>query len=137
MQNIEKKRNTQNEATNNINLNPSNITKCELVRKDTSNYKTNPPIQQKEHKQFEFIIGDSVVKDIDSYLLTKSINRKFIANVRSFLSTKVVDMPDYIQPTKRDFDPSVYILHIEDNDLWLEDTSEPLSKGIIATAEST
>ena len=80
-------------------------------------------MQQKEHKQFEFIIGDSVVKDIDSYLLTKSINRKFIANVRSFLSTKVVDMPDYIQPTKRDFDPSVYILHIEDNDLWLEDTS--------------
>ena len=41
-QNIEKKRNeNQIETTNTINLKPSNITKCKLVRKDTSNTKNN------------------------------------------------------------------------------------------------
>ena len=81
-QNIAEKRNTQNETTNTINLNPSNNIKCELVKEDTSNTKSNPPIQQKEHKKFPFIIGDSMVKDIDGYLLTGSIKRKFIVNVR-------------------------------------------------------
>ena len=81
-QNIAEKRNTQNETTNMINLNPSNNIKCELVKEDTSNTKSNPPIQQKEHKKFPFIIGDSMVKDIDGYLLTGSIKRKFIVNVR-------------------------------------------------------
>ena len=47
-QNIKKKTNTQNETTNTINLNPSNNRKCELVREDTFNAKSNPSIQQKE-----------------------------------------------------------------------------------------
>ena len=46
-QNIKKKTNTQNGTTNTINLNPSNNRKCELVREDTSNAKSNPSIQQK------------------------------------------------------------------------------------------
>ena len=44
-QNIETKRNIQNETSNTINLNPSNIAKCELVREDTSSNKSNPSIQ--------------------------------------------------------------------------------------------
>ena len=56
-----------------INLNPSNNTKCELVKKDASNSKSNPSIQ---HKKFAFIIGDIMVKDIDGYLLTGSLKRK-------------------------------------------------------------
>ena len=82
-QNIENKINTQNEITNTINLNPSNNTKYELVREDTFNTKSNPTIQQKERKKFAFVIGDSMVKDIDGYLLTGSIKRKFIMKVRS------------------------------------------------------
>ena len=61
-QDIDKKRNTRNEAANAINLNPSNITKYELVREDTSNTKSTPSIQPKEHKQFAFIIGHSMIK---------------------------------------------------------------------------
>ena len=87
-QNIEKKRNTQHETTNTINLNPSNNTKCELVREDTSNTNSNPYIQQKEHKQFVFIRGHSMVKDIDGYLLTGD----FIVKVRPFSLAKTVDM---------------------------------------------
>ena len=135
-QNIEEKRNTQNETINTINLNSLNNTKCELVREDTSNTKNNPSIQQKEHKKFAFIIGDSMVKDIDGYLLIGSIKIKLIVKVRPFSSAKTVDMQDYIQPAKRDFDPYLYLLHVGTNDLLLEDTPEAISKRIIATAES-
>ena len=48
-----------------ISLNLSNIAKCELVREDTCNTKSNPCIQQNKHKHFAFIIGDGMVKNID------------------------------------------------------------------------
>ena len=114
-------------------MNPSNNRKFELIREDTSNTKSNPSIQQKEHKKFGFIIGDSMVKDIDGYLLTESIKRKFIVKVLPFSLAKTVDMQDYIKPTKREFDPSLYLLHDGTNDLSLEDTPETISKRIIAT----
>ena len=115
-------------------MNPSYNTKCELVREDTP--KSNPSMQQKEHKKFTFIIEDSMVKDVDGYLLTGSIKIKFIVKVRPFSSAKTVEMQDYIKPTKRDFNPSLYILHVGNNDLSLEDTLEAISKRIIATATS-
>ena len=93
-------------------------------------------MQQKEHKRFAFIIGNSMVKDIDGYLLTGSIKIKFIGQVRPYSSSETVDMQDYVKPTKRDFDPFLYILHDGTNDLWLEVTLEAISKRIIATAES-
>ena len=97
MQNIEKKRNTKNEATNTINPNSSNNAKCEPVREDASNTKSNPSIQQKEHKKcYVFIIENRIVKDIGGYLLTGSIKRKSVVKVRPFSSAKTVDMQDYI-----------------------------------------
>ena len=77
-----------------------------------------------------------MVKDIDDYLFTGSIKRKFIVKVRPFSSTKMVDMQDHIKPMKGDFDPSLYLLHVGTNDVSLEDTPEAISKWIIATAES-
>ena len=56
--------------------------------------------------------------------------------VLPFSSTKTVDMQDYIEPTKRDFDPSSYLLHVGTNHLLLEDTPEAISTRIITTAES-
>ena len=69
-QNIVKKSNAQNETTDTNNLNPSNNTKCDLVREDTSHTKSNPSVQQKEPKKFAFITEESMVKDIVGYLLT-------------------------------------------------------------------
>ena len=87
-------------------------------------------------KNYAFIIGDSMVKYVDGYLLTGSIKRKFIMKVRPFSSARTVDMQVYIKSTKCDFDPSLYLLHVGTNDLLLEDTPEAISKRIIATAES-
>ena len=51
--------------------------------------------------------------------------------MRPFSSAKT-GIQGYIKPTKRDFDPSFYILHIATNDL----SPEALSKRIIANVES-
>ena len=49
-----------------IKLNPSNNTKCKLVRKDSLNTKSNPSIQEKDHNKFAFIIGNTMVKEIEA-----------------------------------------------------------------------
>ena len=46
-----------------------------------------------------------MVKKIDGYLLTSSINHRYIVKVRPFLSAKTTDMVDYIKPTQKDFNP--------------------------------
>ena len=71
-----------------------------------------------------------MVQDVDGYLLTGSINRKFIVKVRAFSSAKTTDMKDYTKPTKRDFNPDLYILHVGINDLSLDDTPEVISSRI-------
>ena len=68
-------------------------------------------------KKKVFIIGDSMIKKVDGYLLTNSIKHKYLAKVRPFLAAKAVDMFDYVKPIQRDFDPDAYILHIGTNDL--------------------
>ena len=52
----------------------------------------------KQKKKKVIIIGDSMIKKIDGYLLTSSINHKYLVKVRPFLATKSVDMLDYVKP---------------------------------------
>ena len=47
-----------------------------------------------------FILGESMVKDVDGYLLKGSINRKFIVKVRPFSSAKTIDLEEYTRTTK-------------------------------------
>ena len=77
-----------------------------------------------------------MVKDVGGYLLTASINGKFIVKVTPFFPSKTIDMEDYTKPTKRDFNPDLYILHVETNNLSLDDTTEVISNRIIDTAKS-
>ena len=42
----------------------------------------------KQLKETVFIVGDSTIKNIDGYLLTKSINRKFLVKVKPFTTAK-------------------------------------------------
>ena len=57
-----------------------------------------------------------MVKEV-GYLLIGSISRKFIVKVRPFSSAKTIDMEDYTKPTKRDFNPDLYIFLVGTNDL--------------------
>ena len=73
---------------------------------------TNSENKKCQTKKSAFIIGDSMIKKTDGYLLMSSVNHSYIVKVLPFLSAKTVDMFDYIKPTQRDFNPDVYILHV-------------------------
>ena len=77
-----------------------------------------------------------MVKKIDGYLLTSSINHKYIVKVRPFLSGKTIDMVDYIKPTQRDFNLDVYLLHFGTNYLSSNKSPEQISLEILNLANS-
>ena len=64
-----------------------------------------------------FIVGGSMIKEIDGYLLTSSFNHKYIVKVRLFVTAKTDDTYDHIKPRQRIFQPNVYISHVGTNDL--------------------
>ena len=39
-----------------------------------------------------------MIEKIDGYLLTSSINYKYLVKVRPFLAARIVDMFDYVKP---------------------------------------
>ena len=92
--------------------------------------------KQKQTRKTAFIIGDSMVKKTDGYLLTSSINHKYIVKVRPFLLAKMIDMLDYIKPTQRNFKPDIYLLHVGTNDLFSNKSPEQISLDILYLANS-
>ena len=71
-----------------------------------------------------------MVKNVDEYLLTGSLNSKPIVKVRPFSSSKTSDMSNYIKPTKKDFNPDIYDLQVGTNDLTLSDAPEQIVEHI-------
>ena len=67
--------------------------------------------EQQENSQIEnnhqalqnklaFIVGNSMLKDVDGNLLTGSLNKKFIVKVRLFSSAKTEGVHDYLNLLK-------------------------------------
>lgn len=80
------------EKTDNDKINPSHVTNIDHARENTSYSKSNTSRQHKEHKKLAYIIGDSMVKDVDGYLLTGSINSNSIVKVCLFVSANILDI---------------------------------------------
>ena len=138
--------NNNNSSSKENNINSSNINSKIKTNNINNNSKENNinsnggdntnASKQKQTRKTAFIIGDSMVKKIDGYLLTSSVNHKYIVKVRPFLSAKTIDMLDYIKPTKRDFNPDVYLLHVGTNDLSSSKSPEQISMDILNLAYS-
>ena len=88
-------------------------------------------IMTKQKKKKVIIIGDSMIKKTDGYLLTSSTNHKYLVKVRPFLAAKSVDMLDYVKPIEKDFDPEVYVIHIGTNDLTTDKTLDEIFSEIL------
>ena len=78
-----------------------------------------------------------MIKNVDGYLFTGSLNRKYIVKIRPSSSAKTSDMEYYITLTKSDFDPGIYILHDGTNDLTLNDTPKEITEHIVNIATSS
>lgn len=72
-----------------------------------------------------------MIKDVDGFLLTDLLNRKNIVKVTPFPSAKTSDMEYYATPSKKDFDPAIYILHVYQHDLALNGTPEEIPECIV------
>ena len=72
-----------------------------------------------------------IKKKIDGYLLTSSINHKYIAKVRPLVTEETDDMHHHIKSIQRHFQPNVYISHVGTNDLPTDMTPEEISQKII------
>ena len=90
--------NKQNQTSNEGNSSSNNNNNSSSIGKNINISNINS-----KTRKAAFIIGDSMVKSIYGYLLTSSINQKYIVKVGPFLSGKTIDMIDYIKPTQRDF----------------------------------
>ena len=58
----------------------------------------NPTNPQKS-KPTVFIVGDSMIKKVDGYLLTNSLKHQYLVKTRPFSTAKTIDMYDYIKLT--------------------------------------
>ena len=90
----------------------------------------------KKSKKTVFIVADSMIKKIDGYLPTKSINHKFLVKVRPSTTVKTIDMYDHLKPTLQNFNPGLLIIHVGTNDLPLNKTSNEIAEEIVNLAES-
>ena len=61
-------------------------------------------------KETVFILGDSMVKKVNGFYLTKNIKHKFLVKVRSFSSAKTRCMYDHAKQTIRQLNPEHIIL---------------------------
>ena len=119
----------------NIENNNSEDNRLRVNGNNTENSNNESTVKSNQGK-LAFMLGDSMVKYVNGYLLMGSINRKFIVKVRTFSSAKTINMEDYTKLNKRDFNPNLFILHVGTNDLSLDGTPEVISSRIIDTAES-
>ena len=56
-----------------------------------------------------------MIKKVDGYLITSSINHKYLVKLRPFLAAKFLDMLDYVKPIQRYLDPQACMIHIGTN----------------------
>ena len=65
-------------------------------------------------KSKTYILGDTMIKKLNNYFLTKEVKHKYLIKVRSFPSTKVSCIADHVKPTPRDDKPDPIISHAGD-----------------------
>ena len=68
-----------------------------------------------------------MIEKIVEYLLTRSINHKYLVKVRPFLAAKIVNMFDYVKPIKG-ISTQKHVIHIGTYDLTTDKTPEEISE---------
>ena len=58
------------------------------------------------------LLGNSVVKKVNGFLLTRHINHKYLVKVRPFSSAKLSCINDHMKPMLQDFNLEHITLHI-------------------------
>ena len=67
--------------------------------------------KKNNNKKSVFILGNSIVKNLNRFLITKAINQKCIVKVQPFGSAKVQCVYDHVKPITRHVNPDNIIFH--------------------------
>ena len=84
---------------------------------DSNSIHHNSTASSLKSKHTVLILGDSTVKKVNGFYLTKNIKHKYVVKVRPFSSAKTGCMRDHAKPTIRETNPEHFILHVGTNDV--------------------
>ena len=73
--------------------------KKEGNRNEITNRTSSNDSKDNKNKTNAYILGDSMVKKLNGYLLTKKIRHEHLVKVRSFSGVKINCMTDHVKPT--------------------------------------
>ena len=101
-------------------------------------------IKENNHKEKEtttsedkitiFVLGDSMVKHVEEWKLSKNVDRKHKVYVRNFSSAKLKCMKDYVKPCIRENNLDHVIIYVGTNELDSERQAVMIAKSIIDVA---
>ena len=128
--------NEKNVSTNGKNTPEANEKKNQKKKKEDNcdgitNRNNNNQKRNDKNKTNVYILGDSMVKKLNGYLLTRKIRHKHLVKVRSFSGTKISCMTDHVKRTLRDINPNHIVLNAGTNDLRTENTASQITKATI------
>ena len=124
---------TNNNSNNNSN---SNNTENNSNNKSSIDKKVNSTPSSPASKETVFILGDSMVKKLNSFFLTRKLNHKCLVKVRPFNLANVRCMYNHAKPTIRDLEPDNIILRCGTNGLSSNRASSQIAREIIDLAFS-
>ena len=75
---------------------------------EITNGNNNNEKKDNKNKTNFYVLGNSMVKKLDSYLLNSRIRHKHLVKVHSFLGVKISCMTDHVKATSRDIKPGPY-----------------------------
>ena len=96
----------------------------------------NENSKRREKRRTVYILGNSMVKKVNGYLLTKKVWHKYHVKVQSFSGATVSCMVEHVKPTLWNDKLDHMILHTRINDLRSEKKSNQIAKSLIDLAMS-
>ena len=91
-------------------------------------HKNDTPTGEKDEKSI-FVIGDSMVKRLNRWEMSKKLNANRKVLVKTFSGAKTTCMNDYVKPLVRS-SPDHFILHVGTNDLSSNKSPEEIARSI-------
>ena len=133
--------NEKNASTNGKNKSEANEKKNQKKKKEDNcngitNRNNNNENRNNKSKTNVYILGDSMVKKLNGFSLTRKIRHKHLVKVRSFSGAKISCMTDHVKPTLRGINPDHMVLHAGTNNLRTENTASQIAKATIDLATS-
>ena len=113
-------------TSSNTNEMSHDITIIDILIKKDKPLPISKSTKLQKSEQSVFIIGDSLIKKVNEYLLTSSLKHQYLVKRRPFSTAKSIDINDYLKPTQKDFKQEIFILPLGTNDLPLKNSPKKI-----------